>query len=180
MIAMCLNRWESVKGTNFRIITDSLLNHSPREFQRIRRIYPEWFRGESPEYILTDDDMYLPEDFDLEAALKVFRRSGFSVMSLLPSNAVISRWTPEGYSPDITEDWMEHYASGGTRFCRRGYLPLYDRCWPPMGNGPGYDTVHGEAIRANGGKIGYFMKFKAEHLGEGLSTVWNQEKLNVG
>ncbi len=117
---------------------------------------------------MADDDVLLPPDFDLQECLRVFKASGFSTMSLMPSNCTIAEWTPDDYAPESTPDVMEHYAAGHIRFCRKGHM----RTWPPMGDGPGYDTIHGEQIRSQGGRTGYFRNHKALHLGEGYSSIW--------
>ncbi len=173
MAALCIKRWEMVDGINLYVITPEILNCSNRGFQRMRRIYADQ-NSESREYILTDDDALIPPCFDLNECLRVFRQSRFATLSLMPSNATINPWTPEDYIPEVTDEVMEHYAAGQVRFCLKGHLQE----WPPMHKeAPGYDTIHGQAIRDAGGRCGYFRNHVALHLGEGYSSIWANLKV---
>lgn len=91
----------------------------------------------------------------------------FAIISLTPSNATINPWTPEGYTPTLADDIMEHFSVGGIRLCRKGVV----RDWP-MQDGRGYDALHARAIRKAGYRVGLAREFKYNHLGEGYSTVW--------
>lgn len=171
MAETCEARWQQVQGVRLIGIYDTMLHCSPLGFQRSRRIFAdEEATGEV--YIVADDDCLLPADFDLDDCLRVFKaHPNFSTLSLLPSNANIMPWTPAGYIPEDTPDVMEHYSAGQVRFCRKGHMQV----WPPMSGSPGYDAIHGEQIRKQGGRVGYFKNFKALHLGEGFSQCWVKE-----
>ncbi len=165
---LCFNRWKSEKGAQVEALTEWLCACDAREFQRERRIAADEM-ADSDIYVVADDDCFLPADFDLDACLKIMNEHPeFAVLSLMHSNCNFSEWTPENYAVQSDSDVAEHYAAGGVRFCRKGVI----KEWPPMGDGPGYDTIHGEAIRAAGYRIGYFRKHFDFHLGEGKSSVW--------
>ena len=163
----CLERWEHVPGANIRRIEPKSLECEDREFQRLRRIYAD-INADSHVYVVADDDCLLPDNFNLYRCLGIFQDSTFMMLSLLPSNANIVEWNPEGYVPHGTYDVMEHVSIGGIRFCRKWHL----KSWPPMGESAGYDRIHADAIRAEDGRVGYFRHHSMEHLGEGCSSVW--------
>ena len=168
---LSLRSWGNVPGVALHSISETHIGCSPHEFQRERRVFSD-VASDSAIYIVTDDDCVIPEGFDIQRCLDIFERSGFSVLSLMPSNCNIVQWTPENYQTVNTDEIMEHESAGGIRFCRKGHLKV----WPPMKSGfPGYDAIHGKAIRAEGGRIGYFRNHKQFHLGEGNSTIWNKE-----
>lgn len=105
------------------------------DFQRERRIYADEVSQTDP-YILADDDCLLPSYLELFQAVNVFRyynerilrdSNRFAVLSLIPSNAPISEWTPEDYTPFSDDIVMEHVSVGGIRICRKGLL----KNWPP-------------------------------------------------
>ncbi len=171
MAETCLQRWIQLSDlANIVVLDETLLNCSPLGFQRMRRIASdEMSSGDI--YVVADDDCLLPKDFDLVECVGVFRSSGFSSLSLMPSNCSIQEWTPEQYITENTPDVMEHVSAGHIRFCKKGHL----KKWPMMADGfPGYDAIHADAIRSEGGRVGYFRNHKALHLGEGFSTVWSK------
>lgn len=168
----CEARWSRVDGATVYQLSDRLADCSPVGFQRMRRIIAdEYAKGDI--YIVADDDVLLPVDFDLDECLRIFKaHPNFATLSLMPSNCTISEWTPEGYITENTPDVMEHVSAGHIRFCRKGHM----KSWPMMRpNYPGYDIVHAEAIREAGMRVGYFRNHKALHLGEGWSQVWSKE-----
>lgn len=171
MTHVCLGRWDLVEGARIIGVSESKMQCSPRAFQRMRRIFADE-RAKSDVYIVADDDCLLPPDFNLDECVRIFKESGFSTLSLMPSNATIQPWTPENYTPVDTPDVMEHFSAGQVRFCRKGHMET----WPPMEGGPGYDGIHGAQIRKQGGRVGYFKNHKALHLGEGFSTIWNPDQ----
>jgi len=171
MAILCEARWNQIEGIELFPIDEQYLGCSPLGFQRIRRMYADQ-HSENGVYIVADDDALLPADFDLTECTRIFLESEFSTLSLLPSNATINPWTPEKYIVEDTPDVMEHYSAGQVRFCLKGHL----KAWPPMETGnPGYDAIHGAAIRSEGGRAGYFKNHKALHLGEKFSQIWNRE-----
>lgn len=168
MADLCLARWMEVDGVSIMPIDNGMLDCSAMGFQRMRRIYADQ-NADSDPYIVADDDVLIPADFDLNACVRIFKASGFATLSLMPSNCSINEWTPEGYLTENTPDVMEHVNAGHVRFCRKGHLTD----WPPMETGyPGYDRIHAEAIRKSGKRVGYFRSMKSLHLGEGFSQIW--------
>lgn len=175
MAETCLARWNMVEAAAVFGLSDYMLGCSALGFQRIRRIAADQ-QATGDIYIVADDDCLLAPDFDLNECVRVFKESGFSTLSLMPSNCTIAEWTPEGYITENTPHVMEHQSAGHVRFCRKGHLSY----WPPMEKGfPGYDRIHGDAIRKTGGRTGYFRHHKQLHLGEGFTTVWTRENLRV-
>lgn len=167
MAGECLNRWMNVPWIHLHILSDVMMGVSAFEFQRRRRMAANGISLGS-EYIVADDDCLLPDDFDMDSALRVFRQSDFSVLSLMPSNANIVPWTPEGWTPVMTADVMEVESVGGIRFCQKRVWN-----WPFMREEfCGYDAIHADSIRAVGGRVGYFRNFFMTHLGEGKSSIW--------
>ena len=149
-------------------ISDEYLEKQKRRFQRFRRKYADE-NASSPIYIVTDDDYLIPENLDISACVKILDESVFDMLSLMPSNVHISEWTPDNDQTASTDEIMEHRDVGGVRFCKK---PLLQH-WPEMEpNFPGYDRIQCEQIRKEGGRVGYFKRFHAEHLGEGKSSVW--------
>jgi hypothetical protein len=144
---------------------------NPVEFQRTRRIHADQYAG-SPIYVLADDDCLLGEESPIAPMLDLMARyPEFAILSLLPSSAPIYPWTPEGYTPVLNEEIMEHVSVGCIRFCRKGAM----KDWPPM-DGPGYDGIHCQALRDAGWRVGYARQHTMVHLGERLSTVWEAHK----
>lgn len=175
MAELCQQRWFQVEGVRHWFLDDEYLNCSKEGFQRMRRIHADQV-SESDVYIVADDDCLLPPSFDLDECVRIFKASGFSTLSLMPSNCTLNEWTPEKYVTENTPDVMEHVSAGHIRFCRKGHL----KYWPPMETlYPAYDRIHAEGIRKEGGRVGYFRNHKQLHLGEGYSTVWNLNKVAV-
>jgi hypothetical protein len=182
----CLERWRLEPSVRVTILTADYEEHiewfTPwermcpymrlgplAEFQRQRRIYADGAAQSDP-YILADDDCLLPADFDLPFALELASvQSDFRILSTWPANATIHKWNPQDYRPVETLELLEHVSVGGIRICRKGMLAE----WPAQ-DGPGYDGTQCEAIRAEGGRVGYLKNFPHLHLGEGraYSTVW--------
>lgn len=168
MASSALLRWLETTGVKMHIVTPMRIGVDEVEFQRSRRIYADAFSS-GAEYVVADDDMLIPDGFNIFAAVNALRRSPFSILSLMPDNAVIRPWTPEGYEPFSDAETMEHVSAGGIRFCRKHHIEH----WPPMQDqNPGYDAIHSDQIRAEGGRIGYFKNIYATHLGEGMSSIW--------
>lgn len=175
MAETCEARWQQVDGVRVIGIYDTMLRCSPLGFQRSRRIFADE-EAAGDIYILADDDCLLPADFDLRECLRIVSaHPSFGIISLLPSNVTISPWYPEKYIPEVTPDVFEVASVGGIRFCRKIHMAL----WPAMGPGPGYDAIQAEAVRSSGGRVGYFRNHKQLHLGEGFSTVWIPENMEV-
>lgn len=164
--ATCLERWRAETVCRWSI-TPSILNCTPFEFQRQRRIFAENLaRGEI--YILADGDCLLGPESPIPQALSLMAKyPDFGILSLMPENCTIVPWTPENYAPILTDEVMEHVSVGGIRFCRKGILGD----WPAQ-NGPGYDGIHSEAIRKAGFRVGYARNLLYNHLGERFSSVW--------
>ncbi len=172
---LCLRRWMQIRGVNLIEINDDILGCSPLEFQRLRRIYAEE-NTTSNQYAVADDDCFLLPDFNPQSCIDIMKRHPeFASISLKHMNCNWSDWSPDGYVPQITSSVAEHYAAGGIRFCQKGYITH----WKPIGDGPGYDTLHGEAIRNAGYKVGYFRNFQDFHLGEGLSSIWKPQAVTA-
>lgn len=173
MAHLCLTRWLEVEGVDVIPLSDGILGCSAIGFQRIRRIYAdEHSCGDV--YIVADDDCLLPANFSLDECVRIFKASRFATLSMMPSNATINEWTPQGYVTENTPDVMEHVSAGNIRFCRKGHLAN----WPLMGDGPGYDAIHADAIRKQGGRVGYFRSMRSLHLGEGMSSIWDSQKVD--
>jgi hypothetical protein len=172
MAETCEARWQMVDGVRVMGICDTMLGVSPVGFQRSRRIFADE-EASGDFYIVADDDLLLPADFNLSECLRIFRaHQNYAVISLMPSNCTFSEWTPEDYIVESTPDVMEVASVGGIRFCRKGHM----KEWPPMEpNFPGYDKIQASQIRKQGQRCGYFRAHKAAHLGEGFSTVWNAQ-----
>lgn len=167
---LCQARWNSMGDMiNLSLLAPAVLT----DFQRRRRIVAD-HTANSEVYIVADDDCFLPARFNLFKCLELMQMNpSFSMISLMPQNAFIAEWTPTNYQTIGNYDIMEHVSVGGIRFCRKGHL--ID--WPPMDpKTPGYDLIHADAIRKTGKRVGYYRHFSQIHLGEGFSTVWNQEK----
>lgn len=127
-------------------------------------------RAKSMIYILTDDDM--EPLFDIKQAAKLMlTRPWFGILSAMPENATIHRWTIEGYRVFEDSEIMEHIDVGGLRFIRKGACRLFKEQ-----TRVGYDREHCFGMRKNNFRVGYFKNFKAIHHGEGASDVWNQQQ----
>jgi len=168
MNALCKQRWqEEYEHIRFEVISPLSIECAPEEFQRKRRMYAE-AHADSSIYVLTDDDCLLGPESPLKTMTGLMKSySGFDMLSLMPSNANIVPWTPEGYTAFLDDNVMEHYSVGGIRFCRKGAV----KYWPEQTQ-KGYDWDHCHAIREDGGLVGYARKVTMNHCGEGFSTVW--------
>lgn len=167
MAATCVERWAEEPGVDIAGLSPGRCRCSAREFQRTRRVWAEQM-ARSPIYVIADDDSLLPKEPIVAHMLRLMEQyPQFAMLSVLPSNAHIERWTEK---PDAYWDAeiMEHVSVGQVRFCRKGIV----KDWPPMGAGPGYDLIHAEAIRRSGFRVGYARNIMATHLGEGHSTIW--------
>ncbi len=157
--------WIMVSGVS---AVKTFYSSEPATFQIDRRKWAEQSH-EGQFYILADDDC-LPLIASVDEALRILEaHPEFSILSLLPDNANIVDWTPEGYQTANDAEVMEHVSVGGVRFCRK--MPF--SAWPAMpDNGyRGYDAIHCQAIRDAGFRVGYFRNLKMHHLGEGHTTL---------
>ena len=174
MLTKVIDRWHREPGVKLHF-----QHCTTREDQRQRRIDADEM-ATSDIYVLADDNC-LPqeEEFLSEALLDMeamyitetpWTVSYFGMLSLWPGNATIQEWTssPPEHWIILSSKTIEHVSVGGIRFCRKGLLPT----WPPMGDGPGYDRIHADALRELGYRVGYFKHLTMTHLGEGRSTVW--------
>lgn len=163
----CQLEWEKMDAPlRLHVLTPRLLGVSREEFQRERRIYAD-SNSQHHFYIVADDDCF-PKGRcvgQLLAALAAHRE--FAILSALPENCNIVRWTPEGLSVFNDPDVMEHVSVGGIRCCRQRAM----RFWPPM-DGPGYDRIQADALREWKWRVGYALKATMFHAGEGRSTIW--------
>jgi hypothetical protein len=167
MADLSLERWKKETSVRIEILTPSRLKCTALEFQSRRRIWADSV-ADGPFYIVADDDCLLGGPSTVDDAIgTMIRYPEFRILSLLPQNATINPWTPEGYVPFVDDDVMEHVSVGQVRFCRKGILKEW-----PWQSGMGYDTAQCAAIRREGKRVGYFRNIKANHLGEGYSTVW--------
>ena len=166
-----LDAWFAL-GAAPQVLTPS---SDPISFQRDRRIEAEQLGKDF--YIVADDDC-LPdtskEDFISEGLRMLKKHPEFAMLAPLPSNENIVEWTPDErldrYKTVSDEEVMEHVSIGGIRFCRKGCLKTY----PPINRElPGYDWIHGDALRKAGKRVGYIRSLRFNHLGAGSSTVWN-------
>lgn len=174
MADLCLRRWMQISGVNLIEINEDILECSPLEFQRQRRIFADE-HAKSSIYVVADADYLLPSDFDIQACVNVMlKHESFAILSVMPSNCLINPWTPEVYVVDETAEVMEHHSVGGVRFCRKHVVTN----WIPMQPGfPGYDAIQCEQIRQENRRSGFFKNHSALHLGEGFSSVWTPENM---
>lgn len=166
-LKQCANFWNGVTGLGKVHILTPPAGFTGAMFQKWRRVEADRLGGEF--YILSDDDC-LPESRDvITVGLSVLKaHPWFSIVSLLPQNANIVEWTPEGYNVKSDADILEHVSVGGVRFCRK--MPFTH--WPDMpAHYRGYDAQHSQAIRDAGFRVGYFRNLKMTHLGEGQTTL---------
>jgi hypothetical protein len=181
----CLHRWLDEDGARVHVIATEDAQMAeidgvkvlPRVgFQRERRIFAdntamEDEDGEGVIYVVADDDCLPTREPFLRACVSTMKQhADFGILSLMPVNCNIVRWTnapPRGKILGEHLTVMEHESVGGIRFCRKGKLAQ----WPPL-NGKGYDHTHCEALRYAGSVVGYFQWHGMLHLGEGYSTVW--------
>jgi hypothetical protein len=160
--------WQGL-DVDLRLLTPDVLDCSPFEFQRERRVFaektaPDWF------YIVADDDYEMTTPIDLGInALNI--NMDFAILSAWPQNAHISRWTPENYEPVETLTVMEHTDVGGVRFMRKG---CFNKGWPKQTRW-GYDREQAEMLRATGWRVGYSIHCRGIHHGEGHTTIWDKE-----
>jgi hypothetical protein len=126
---------------------------------------------------LATTDLYLIMDDDCVAVEKNWLENGaellldypeFAALSLRPINCNIVAWTPEGYTPFVDEEVMEHVSVGGMTFMRKGVIHEW-----PAANGRGYDRILADYIRSQGKRVGHLRQITQMHIGEGFSTVWN-------
>ena len=169
MSNLCLRRWYR-EDVRVNVISPNTIGCRSDKFQLERRKFAD-LNALNPVYVLADDDCLITKDFDpaaiTDAAKFYFNHHGFITISLMPSNANIVPWTPEGYSPFTDSAVMEHVSVGGVRFCRKGAIAE----WPAQ-HGSGYDSTHGAVARNLGFRVGYFHNYRMNHIGEGYSTVW--------
>lgn len=173
MLHQALDRWLRVKCADelrFHVLRPPPLIEA-RNFQSYRRVQAD-VDAQSPVYVVADDDCIVPESGFVDECIRVLERHrDFGILSLWPENATIHPWTPEVYEPFADIDVMEHVSVGNVRFCRKGLLAGK---WPDQ-PGPGYDKEQCAKLRELGYRAGYFRNHKMFHLGEGKTTVWNQE-----
>lgn len=168
MARLCLDRWSHETSAWVHPLTPDSLWCTPAEFQKKRRQFAD-ANSQGQIYIVADDDCFLSSAFDLmEAVDLVEKYKQFWLLSLMPSNARINLWTPEGYTPFVDDNVMEHESAGNIRICRRDRFVT----WPPQTR-QGYDTDQCHAIRADGGKVGFLRNIQYTHLGEGYSSIWS-------
>ena len=158
----------TVRRNNIRPIPSSF------EFQRARRIHAAE-KSKTWAYVVADDDC-MPNTTNLITVkcLGILHdHPDFAILSMMPTNAIIRRWRPEGnYEVFEDDSVIEHHSVGGIRFCRAG-IP---KEWPPMEPGfPGYDRIHCEQIRKEGWRVGYYKNVCMVHLGEGYSQIWRSD-----
>lgn len=147
-------------------------------FQRNRRMRADEL-SHHPIYILSDDDAFvLPNQTEghiIRDALAIMNRHPeFAILAFWPVGFNLQRWQPANYAVYEDDEVLEHDSVGIVRMCRRGIV----KEWPPIGDGPGYDAIHCQAVRDAGYRVG-FMKLKCLHLGEGTSTVYNNRRLEA-
>lgn len=181
MAITCLERWKLEPEVRLILVrpAQDVFQYQPwatlpyistgdiKDFQVSRRMVPEQLPIQDF-YVLADDDcLPPPEPFILKALTVMRHHREFAMCSLWPSNAIICRWGPEGYTPYRDDSVEEHVSIGGIRFCVPGII----KDWPEN-NGSGYDMAHCQAIRDAGYRVGFFRSIRHIHLGEGYSTVW--------
>lgn len=166
MFDKVLSWWKS-QDIALHIFTPASLGVDKSQFNRQRRIHAEAWASQRF-YVLADDDCLPPEGNILEAAFtELASHPDFAILSAMPSNATINRWTPEGYVPYEDEFVMEHVSVGGIRFMRRGCLDKW-----PHAKGPRYDAEHCQALRDGRWRVGYLKAVTMIHLGERKSSLW--------
>ena len=170
-LGLSLEAWSKFDVPVKLLMPDGRINSI--EFQRQRRIEAER-QSREDFYILADDDC-LPigqSDYLLKGIEILKRHPEFAILSPLPSNESIVEWTPaqeDNYTAFKDGEVFEHVSVGGIRFCRKGAMAD----WPPMGEGKkDYDRTQGDFLRLQGKRVGYMRYLKFEHLGKGVSTVW--------
>lgn len=167
--------WMGIPWVRLRVVTPALLGCELKDFNRLRREFAEREAG-TPEYILTDDDCLPDSDRDILKAVRILEEhEKFGMLSAWPSNARISKWTPEDWEPFEDKDVQEVHDVGGLRFIRSGAMKFP---FPPS-KGIGYDTIHCDYMRLYGYRVGYFKGVKMEHLGEGRTELWKVPSAEV-
>ena len=109
-------------------------------FQRARRVIPNEQGGAF--YVVADDDCFLHHETDIHRCRQILEKHpDYAILSLWPDNVTMGEY------PHGDEDVIEIPSSvGGIRFCR--HIPGFE--FPPMGDGPGYDAIHCQALRDAG------------------------------
>ena len=159
-----LASWGARPG--IRILEPNLLGVSAFEFQKERRVWAEKY-STGPYYVVTDDDCVPPlGEWLSEATAIMDRHPEFAILSLMPENATIQRWTPENYDAFEDDEVMEHIDVGGVRVCRKGMLTE----WPEQTKRT-YDREQCTAIRDKGFRCGYYRHITQVHLGEGRTSL---------
>lgn len=166
MAAKCASRWGDAVAYKAIPTTPRSISTTPENFQKLRRVWAEE-KSEGEFYIVADDDCLVPQGNWIEQAVAIMERHpDFAILSLMPDNANIIRWTPEGYTVFEDADVLEHVSVGGVRLCRKGIL----KSWPVL-EGKAYDMAQCQAIRKEGYRVGYFKSIKMHHLGEGKTSL---------
>lgn len=161
-------------GVKFQRLTPRLLGCSDFDFQSLRRSCAEILAKE-PFYLLVDDDVELTEG-TIAQGLEILRREAqFGILSAMPTNATITRWTPDTYDAYHDQLVTEHHSVGGLRFIRRGSM---FKGWPEQ-TARGYDLEHCQAMRDCGYRVGYMYDIKMFHHGEGKAETWAKSSLPV-
>ncbi len=169
-------RWREEPGSKLIVLAPTLLNCSPYDFQKKRRIEAEAIAtAQYPDtdfYVLADDDCLpeSPEPFLDKAAEMMALYPQFAVLAGWPTNSEPVPWTPDWpeYGPAVSdENVMEHVSVGGIRFRRK--IPDFE--WPDQ-LAKTYDSQEAEGFRKLGLRSGFLRNIRYNHLGRNYSTVW--------
>lgn len=172
MLMLAIRRWKAEKYNRVQVLRPKRFT-DPVLFQRERRIMAENMVVFDPNfYVLADDDCMPSAGADVRYAKAILHQHPeFAILSYMPDNEFIVRWTPEGYQAFVDQDVLEHVSVGGIRVMRAG---IVNEDMPPM-NGPGYDAIQADWLRSKGYRVGYFRNITMCHIGKGYSTVWKNQ-----
>ncbi len=165
MAQLCVEWWIQ-DGNEVTIVNPEKLGCTVEAFQSVRRIWANQHAKDTV-YVLADDDCLPVTPGFTESMLQLMDQyPSAGILTPWPTNAVIQRWTPEGYQPLEDDNVMEHISTGNIRFSRKHHLS-----WPAQRRS-GYDMEHCAMLREDGLISGYARNIKMNHLGEGYTQTW--------
>ena len=174
--SVALHWWKSIikddpDYLNFRFI-EMNEDEDPLDFAIRARQYAFTCSG-SDVFILTDNDMLPFSMEDIKAGVDVITEyESFFQLSAMPKPHTIKLIRLDRYRQINNDHIMEHYSSGGLRFCHK--VPELQA---PLEKVKGYDGVFCRHLYdKHGMKCGYLKGSNAFHLGAHCSTLWDKTK----